>query len=217
MPNSVPNIVIHRLPFYLRALEMMAENGQVVTSSQELGDRLGISSAQIRKDLSHFGEFGKQGTGYEVDYLRQQLRRILKIEALWGIAIVGAGDLGHALVNYAGFRERNFLVETVFDMDPKKVGTPIGSLKVEDQSQMLQRLKELDIKIAIIAVPARNAQTVAELLIEGGVRAILNYAPITLNVPDEVCIEYIDPVIALQSMTYYLERESMEQKRAVSE
>jgi redox-sensing transcriptional repressor len=217
MPNAVPNIVIHRLPFYLRALEMMAENGQMVTSSQELGDRLGISSAQIRKDLSHFGEFGKQGTGYEVDFLRQQLRRILKVDALWGIAIVGAGDLGHALVNYGGFRERNFLVEAVFDMDPHKIGTPIGHLSVEDQASMLQRLRELGLKIAIVAVPARNAQTVANLLIEGGVRAILNYAPITLTVPEEVYIEYIDPVIALQSMTYYLERESDEQKRAVSE
>lgn len=206
MSNSVPDIVIHRLPLYLRALELMAENEQSVTSSQELGARLGISSAQIRKDLSHFGEFGKQGTGYDVDFLRHQLRRILQVDEQWSMAVVGAGDLGHALVNYGGFRNRNFFVRAVFDISPEKVGTLIGSLQVEHQGHMPERLRELGIQIGIIAVPARVAQAVADLLIEGGVRAILNYAPITLTVPPEICIEHIDPVIALQSMTYYLDR-----------
>ncbi|MDQ4077474.1 MAG: redox-sensing transcriptional repressor Rex [Chloroflexota bacterium] len=205
MSNDIPDIVIHRLPLYLRALDMMMDNGQSVTSSQELGRRLGISSAQIRKDLSHFGEFGKQGTGYEVEYLRDQLRHILQVDTIWDMAVVGAGDLGHALVNYGGFRDRSFQVRAVFDVDADKIGQKIGSLVIEDQATMTQRLRELNVKIGIIAVPARTAQRIANQLIEGGVRAILNYAPITLSVPDDVSIEYIDPVIALQSMTYYLE------------
>jgi redox-sensing transcriptional repressor len=206
MLNPVPDIVVHRLPLYLRALENMVENDHMVTSSQELGVLLGISSAQIRKDLSHFGEFGKQGTGYEVVYLRDQLQRILQVDQAWGMVVVGAGDLGHALVNYGGFRDRNFEVEAIFDIDPGKIGTRAGELMVEDQSRMPRRIADLAVKIGIIAVPAKAAQRVSELLVEGGVRAILNYAPITLNVPPEVHVEYIDPVTALQTMTYYLER-----------
>lgn len=207
MAQSVPDIVVHRLPLYLRALDSMVENDQTVTSSQELGARLGISSAQIRKDLSHFGEFGKQGTGYDVTYLRQQLQRILQVDAMWPMVVVGAGDLGHALVRYGGFRDRNFSVEAVFDVDPTKIGTEVGRLLVEDQSQMVERVRAIGSKIGVIAVPARNAQKVADLLVEAGVGAILTYAPIHLNVPSDVYVEYIDPVIALQSMTYYLKRD----------
>ncbi|HEX8682787.1 MAG TPA: redox-sensing transcriptional repressor Rex, partial [Ardenticatenaceae bacterium] len=165
MAHSVPDIVVHRLPLYLRALDLMVENDQTVTSSQELGVRLGISSAQIRKDLSHFGEFGKQGTGYDVAYLRQQLQRILQVDMAWPMAVVGAGDLGHALGRYGGFRDRNFSVSAMFDIDPAKIGSEIGNLVVEDQAVMVERVRELGIKIGIIAVPARNAQKVASLLV----------------------------------------------------
>lgn len=206
MSNAAPKIVIHRLPLYLRALELMAEAGQAVTSSQELGTRLGFRSAQIRKDLSYFGEFGKQGTGYEVLFLRHQLRRILKVDNRWSMAVVGAGDLGHALVNYDGFRTRNFYVQAVFDIAPDKVGTQIRHLPIEHQRYIPERIKELKIKIGVIAVPAAVAQAIASLLVEGGVRAILNYAPITITVPTGVHVEYIDPILALQNMTYYLEQ-----------
>nr|WP_290668186.1 redox-sensing transcriptional repressor Rex [Ardenticatena sp.] len=206
----IPDIVIHRLPVYLRALDLMARQGKRITSSQELGERLGISSAQIRKDLSHFGEFGKQGTGYDVEYLRDQLRRILKVERVWPMALVGAGDLGHALANYKGFANRGFQVAAVFDADPNKIGQRIGSLVVESMDVLTERIAEAGIRIGIIAVPAEAAQDVANRLIEGGVRAILNYAPITLSVPQEVRVEYIDPVLALQSMTYYLEPDEAE-------
>jgi redox-sensing transcriptional repressor len=204
--GDVPDIVIHRLPLYLRALDHMAEAGQVVTSSQELGSRLDISSAQIRKDLSHFGEFGKQGTGYDIEFLRAQLRRILQVDESWSMALVGAGDLGHALVNYGGFRQGNFHIDAVFDNDPAKIGTTLGRLQVEPQGHIPERVRDLDIYMGIIAVPARAAQAVAELLIQGGVRAILCYAPITLSLPAGIAVEYIDPVLALQSMTYYITR-----------
>ncbi|HBY98120.1 MAG TPA: redox-sensing transcriptional repressor Rex [Chloroflexi bacterium] len=213
MSNSVPDIVIRRLPIYLRALDLMAREGQAITSSQELGEKLGISSAQIRKDLSHFGEFGKQGTGYDVTYLRDQLERILQVDEQWPITVVGAGDLGSALANYAGFANRGFRVAAIFDNNSNKIGRQLGRLVVEDQSTMAARIAALGIQIAVIAVPASVAQEVANQLIEAGVRAILNYAPITLNVPADVYIEYIDPVIGLQSMTYYLTREQ-EKERA---
>lgn len=204
--GEVPDIVIHRLPLYLRALEQMVENGYLVTSSQELGAHLGISSAQIRKDLSHFGEFGKQGTGYDIEFLRHQLRRILQVDESWSMALVGAGDLGHALVNYGGFRQRNFHIDAVFDNDTNKVGQKIGEVAVEHQANIPTRVRDLEIYVGIIAVPPRAAQAVADLLVEGGVRAILCYAPITLNLPEGVAVEYIDPLLALQSMTYYIER-----------
>lgn len=209
MVENIPDIVIHRLPLYLRALDLMLRQDQNVTSSHELGKRLGISSAQIRKDLSHFGEFGKQGTGYDVQYLREQLQRILHVERVWGMAVVGAGDLGNALVHYRGFQNRGFHIEAVFDADPKKVGTDIGSITIEAVDSIPDVLPERDIHIGIIAVPAEAAKEVADLLIEGGVKAILNYAPITLTVPQSVRIEYIDPVTALQSMTYYLDEDAL--------
>lgn len=204
MPASIPDIVISRLPVYLRALERLAQDGHEVTSSHELGKHLGISSAQIRKDLSHFGGFGKQGTGYKIKFLTEQLRQVLKVEQEWEIALVGAGDLGSAVARYKGFAYRGFRISYIFDAAPDKVGKHIGTYDVYPMDQMQEMIRQKRIKLAMIAVPAESAQRVADLLIEAGVRAILNYAPINLNVPDDVHVQYIDPVIHLQRMTYYL-------------
>jgi redox-sensing transcriptional repressor len=199
----VPDIVIGRLPIYLRALSFLEEEGRKTTSSQELGEKLGISPAQIRKDLSHFGEFGKQGTGYEVRYLQEQLRRILKIERAWSVALVGFGDLGRALAHYHGFRNRGFNITHIFDNDPQKIGQKVGELEVLDSARMAEVIRKNRIKIAIVAVPPGAAQQVAQTLVEDGIRAILNYAPITLTLPANVRVQNIDPVIHLQHMTYY--------------
>lgn len=204
MPSTIPDIVISRLPVYLRALERLAQEGQEVTSSHELGKRLGISSAQIRKDLSHFGGFGKQGTGYKIAFLTEQLRQVLKVEQEWQVALVGAGDLGSAVARYRGFSERGFHIAHVFDSAPDKVGKRLGAFAIRPVEDIQRVISENGIKIAMIAVPAENAQQVADTLIAAGVRAILNYAPINLNVPDNVHVQYIDPVIHLQRMTYYL-------------
>lgn len=204
MPSIIPDIVISRLPVYLRALERLSQEGQEVTSSHELGKRLGISSAQIRKDLSHFGGFGKQGTGYKIAFLKDQLRQVLKVERDWRVALVGAGDLGSAVARYKGFAERGFHIAYVFDSAPDKIGKRVGAFAIRPVEEIHKVITENDIKIAMIAVPAENAQTVANTLIDAGVRAILNYAPINLNVPDNVHVQYIDPVIHLQRMTYYL-------------
>ena len=203
--NEVPEIVIGRLPIYLRALSHMADAGQQITSSQELGEQLGLSSAQIRKDLSHFGEFGKQGTGYEISYLRDQLRRILHIERIWPVVLVGYGDLGHALANYTEFAAKGFEIVAVFDNDPSKIGQEVAGMKVLDTGKLPSVVRERDIKIAIVAVPVSAAQKTVNMLVEVGIKAILNYTPINVSAPPGVRVQYIDPATHLQRMTFYLE------------
>jgi redox-sensing transcriptional repressor len=205
MPEApVPEIVVGRLPLYLRALVQMGLEGRQVTSSQELGERLGISSAQIRKDLSQFGEFGKQGTGYNISFLVDQLKRILKVETVWDVALVGVGDLGRAVAHYAGFIDRGFRIAALFDTDPAKVGTQINNLPIEDTAGMVPAIRQRGLKVAMLAVPARDAQGVADRLVEAGIQAILCYAPTSISVPANVRVQYIDPVVRLQQMTHYL-------------
>jgi redox-sensing transcriptional repressor len=205
---SIPDIVIRRLPLYLRALIMLGKQGQTITSSHELGSLLDLSPAQIRKDLSYFGEFGKQGMGYEVEFLTSQLKRILQVNHGWEVAVVGVGDLGRALISHSGFRRWKFRVVAVFDKDPHIIGKSLGNLTVRDVSDLHRTISRLAIQLAIIAVPAEEAQTVADSLVEAGVKAILNYAPACLTVPQHVHIQSVDPVACLQSMTYYLEEPS---------
>lgn len=204
MASSIPDIVISRLPVYLRALERLSQEGHEVTSSLELGRRLGISSAQIRKDLSHFGGFGKQGTGYRIAFLKDQLRQVLKVEHEWEVALVGAGDLGNAIAHYKGFADRGFHIACIFDSAPNKIGKEINSFTILPVEDIPRIITERGIKVAMIAVPAEAAQHVADTLIGAGVRAILNYAPINLKTPADVHVQYIDPVIHLQRMTFYL-------------
>ena len=202
--NSIPDIVVGRLPRYLQALKRMSEEGKASTSSQELGERLGISAAQIRKDLSQFGEFGKQGTGYSIPFLVDQLEAILKIRQVWDIVLVGAGDLGHAIAHYQGFSNRGFRIAMVFDNDPAKIGTKIGGHVVQDLKNLEELVHKAGLKVAMLTVPASAAQAVSETLVKAGIRAILSYAPTPLNLPSNIHIEYIDPLIQLQHMTYYL-------------
>ncbi len=204
--RTIPDIVVGRLPVYLRALSFLIAEGRQITSSQELGDRLGISSAQIRKDLSHFGEFGKQGTGYDINFLYDQLRQILKVNRMWDVVLVGAGNLGKAIADYNGFKGKGFVIRAIFDNDPDKVGKPMGidQIKVQPVSELTGVIREHNITVGIIATPAEEAQAVARTMIEAGIKSILNYAPITLTVPSNVRVQYIDPVVGLQRMTYYL-------------
>lgn len=205
MPTaSVPDIVVGRLPLYLRALTQMAGSGKEITSSQELGERLGISSAQIRKDLSQFGEFGKQGTGYNIAYLTGQLRRILKVDRIWEVALVGIGDLGRAIAHYGGFVDRGYRVVAVFDNDPAKIGTQVGSVTIEDTGRIVEVVGARRITVAMLAVPREAAQEVTDRLVEAGIHAILCYAPTSVQVPKGVHVQYIDPVLHMQRMTYYL-------------
>lgn len=199
-----PDIVVSRLPIYLRALTRMGSEGQEITSSHELGQRLGISSAQIRKDLSHFGEFGKQGTGYKIKDLVDQLRRILKVEREWDVALVGAGAIGHALAHYNGFADRGFRICMIFDNDAAKVGTFINNFEVYAISSLSEKIAADRIALAMVAVPAEAAQAVTDELVKAGVRGILNYAPINLSVPEGIHVQNVDPVVHLQRITFYI-------------
>jgi len=202
--NSVPDIVVGRLPLYLRALTQMARDGKEITSSQDLGGQLGISSAQIRKDLSQFGEFGKQGTGYNISFLLNQLKRILKVDRVWDVVLIGAGDLGNAIANYGGFVDRGFRIAAIYDNDPAKVGQTVDQYLIRDTGNLVDEIRTQQIKVAMLAVPASQAQQVSAKLVEAGIEVILCYAPTSLFVPENVRVEYIDPVLHLQHMTYYL-------------
>lgn len=203
--TEVPDIIVGRLPRYLQILQRLHQDGIHNTSSLELSKKTGFTAAQIRKDLSQFGEFGKQGTGYSVSFLIQQLQNILKVDRVWDIIIVGAGDLGHAIARYQGFTNRGFRIVSVWDNNPSKIGTTIGMFTVQDIASLPAAMRANQIEIAMLTVPASAAQPVAEELVKAGIKAILSYAPIPLSLPPEVRVEYIDPIIQLQHMTYYVE------------
>ncbi len=203
---EIPPVVIDRLPLYARALASLESRGREVVSSQELGQLLNVTPAQIRKDLSYFGRFGKQGRGYNVQKLLDELRRILGLNRQWRMALVGAGRLGRAIMGYGGFTPQGFRIVEAFDSDPDMVGTEVSGLVIKDTADLELVLGENRVDVGIVAVPGETAQGVIDALVRCGVRAILNYAPIAAHVPRGVHIKRIDPVLALQGMTYYLKQ-----------
>jgi redox-sensing transcriptional repressor len=205
--ETPPDVVIRRLPLYARSLRYLLQEGIASVSSQELGDRINVTAAQIRKDLSYFGEFGKQGIGYDVEKLLNQIERILGLTQEWPVALVGIGHLGEAIARYEGFRSQGIRIAALFDSDTAKISTVIGGMAIMGDDQISAVIREQGIKLAIVAVPASRAQEVADRLVEAGVRALLNYAPVVIQVPDGVWVRHIDPVAVLHSMTYYLARE----------
>jgi redox-sensing transcriptional repressor len=206
---EVPEVVVVRLPLYVRALTTLLTEGLEVVSSQQLGSRLLMTPAQIRKDLSYFGRFGKQGRGYNVRFLLQELRRILALDIEWRACLVGVGRLGRAIINYPGFAPEAFNIVAAFDHDEEQVGTNVRDILVRSMSELASTVESLNISIGIVAVPATQAQSVIECLVANGVRGILNYAPVAPKVPGGTVIRNIDPVLSLQSMTFYL-RESLQ-------
>lgn len=207
-PAGIPEIVIDRLPLYVRALALLATNGQEIISSKELGEELGVTPAQIRKDLSYFGRFGKQGSGYNVAQLLDELREVLGLTQRWSMALLGVGRLGRAILSYGGFGSQQLHVAKAFDSDPAVIGTEIGGVVVEDVKDVAASLKALPVEIAIVAVPPSAAQPVIDELVAAGVRAILNYAPIAVRVPPGVRCRNVDPVVYLHAMTYYLKSDA---------
>ncbi|MDZ7729304.1 MAG: redox-sensing transcriptional repressor Rex [Dehalococcoidia bacterium] len=206
MTLEIPEVVINRLPVYARALAQLAENGETVVSSQTLGEALDVTPAQIRKDLSYFGRFGKQGRGYNVPSLLAKLREILGLDRRWRVCVVGVGRLGQAIVEYGGFEPQGFHILGAFDTDTNLIGTAIGGVPIRGMDELDAFLQEQRIDIGVVAVPGRVAQAVVDRLVDSGIRAIVNYAPITAHVPAGVDIRHIDPVLAMQSMTFYLKR-----------
>lgn len=206
MTLEIPEVVINRLPVYARALAALAMEGETVVSSQALGERLDVTPAQIRKDLSYFGRFGKQGRGYNVQGLLSKLREILGLDRKWHVCLVGVGRLGQAIAEYGGFEPQGFQIVAVFDSDPKMVGQRIGNTSVLHSDQLETYLRQHAIDIGVVAVPALAAQKVVDRLVNAGIRSILNYAPMMPHVPRDVAIRHIDPVLAMQSMTFYIKQ-----------
>ena len=202
--DDVPEVVVLRLPQYARALGELLKRDVSVVSSQQLGSQLQMTPAQIRKDLSYFGRFGKQGRGYPVSYLLGELRQVLGLERKWNSCLVGVGRLGRAIINYPGFTPEGFNIVAAFDTASGEVGQAIGPLMVQPIGDLDKTIKERDIRIGIVAVPATQAQEVINRLVRCGVKAILNYAPVGPQIPPGVRVRNIDPILALQSMTYYL-------------
>jgi redox-sensing transcriptional repressor len=211
LPIEIPAVVIDRLPVYARALTDLEVAGRDVVSSQELGTVLGVTPAQIRKDLSYFGRFGKQGRGYNVQRLAQELRQILGLDRQWSMILVGVGHLGQAILTYDGFQPQGFIIIDAFDSDTSVVGKKVGGVTVRPTSDLREYLKERQIDIGIVAVPAASAGEIMTALVDGGIRAILNYAPTSVAVPSTVEVKNIDPVLALQSMTFYLKTTTQNQ------
>ncbi len=205
---EIPPVVIDRLPLYARALAGLESQGREVVSSQELGTVLSVTPAQIRKDLSYFGRFGKQGRGYNVRKLLDELRRILGLNRQWRMALIGVGRLGRAIVGYGGFGPQGFRIVEVFDSDPRMIGTRVDGLTIRDTAELERVLTENPVDVGIVAVPAETAQDVIDALVRCGVHAILNYAPISAHVPRGVQVRRVDPVLSLQGMTYYLKARS---------
>ncbi len=204
MALEIPEVVIDRLPVYGRALDLLQRQGREVVNSQELGERLGVTPAQIRKDLSYFGRFGKQGRGYNVSRLLNELNQILGLTREWAMVLVGVGQLGRAILAYDGFAPQGFRIIAAFDDNPDIIGTTVDGRTVKAVGELAATLNEQHADIGIVAVPSGSAQAVIDSMVACGVKAILNYAPIAAQAPPHVRIKDIDPVVALQSMTFYI-------------
>lgn len=206
--RRIAEATIARLSVYARALCELDERGVEIISSDELGERIGCTGVQIRKDLSFFGEFGETGKGYYVRDLKDALSRILGIDKKWNMALVGAGNLGSALLAYPGFKERGFDIIAVFDKDLRKIGKTWENVTIQDISELPEAVKERDIRIGIIAVPAQVSQEIADILVSGGVRAILNFTPARIAVPEGVKLCDVDLSTELECLSYFLTNEA---------
>lgn len=200
--NKIPKPTVKRLSLYLRELEHQAERDQETISSKQLGKALGLTDAQVRKDLACFGQFGHPGIGYRVPELIGQLKRILGTDKSWNAAIVGAGNIGRALLPYGRFARKGFDIVAIFDNDPKVVGSKVANRTVRPMSDLPKLVTERDIKIGIVAVPAPAAQGVTDALINAGVLGILNFAPVRLDVHDAVSVVSVDFSLSLEQLAF---------------
>lgn len=204
--RSIPEATVGRLPIYLRALMEMVSSGRTSVSSQHLAELAGVNAAKVRKDLSYLGSYGTRGVGYEVPLLVHQISRELGLTQDWQVAIIGFGNLGHALANYKGFEERGFRIVAIFDVDSSKVGERVGEVRVRHIDDLNQVAREQKIAIAIIATPASVAQEVADRLVDAEVKSILNFAPAVINVPEEISLRKVDLSMELQILAFYRQR-----------
>jgi len=201
-PESIPNPAVRRLSLYLRQLESFKRSGRRTISSKQLGESLRLTDAQVRKDLAYFGQFGHPGIGYRVDDLIAQVKHILGTDKTWNVLLVGAGNLGRALMAYKGFNAKGFQLVAVFDADATKVGKKQGPFTIQGLSDLADTIQKQQIRLAIIAVPAESAQQVADQLVEAGVRGILNFAPASISVPPDVALNAVDLAVQLEQLSF---------------
>ncbi len=210
--NNIPKATIERLPLYYRCLDKMETFDDVeVVSSKELGGKLGIPSTQVRKDLSYYGEFGRRGVGYDVISLKRSIGKILGVNKIWPAVLIGAGNLGRALVNYEGFAKMGLEIVSVLDADLGKIENKIGMITVKSMKELNDVVKRSNIKIGIITVPVNAAQEVANQLVEVGVKSIWNFAPTRIFVPEQVSVRNEDLAVGIVSLIYHLSWENRAQ------
>ncbi|MBU5674440.1 redox-sensing transcriptional repressor Rex [Paenibacillus brevis] len=203
--EKISDAVVRRLPVYLRFLNELSRREVSTVSSQELGQKLDLNPAQIRKDLAYFGDFGRKGIGYDVAYLIEKIQQILNLDQQINVALIGAGNLGQALSNYNAYVKDNMKIVAVFDASPGKIGGKINNIEIQPIEMLDETVRNNNIRIGIITVPAAEAQRVADKLVAAGIGAILNFAPTILKVPAEVRVHAADFTTDLMSLAYYLD------------
>ena len=210
-PDLIPNPAVRRLSLYLRQLEAFGRKDRRTISSKQLGESLGLTDAQVRKDLAYFGQFGHAGIGYRVDDLIAQLRHILGTDKNWNVLLVGAGNLGRALMAYKGFNAKGFRLVAVFDADPALVGKRQGAFVIQPLSELKQTVARQSIRLGILAVPGDGAQAVADQLVHAGIRGLLNFAPVSLIVPSHVAMTAVDLAVQLEQLSFQVNFSPLEQ------
>ncbi len=213
--EKISELTTNRLSVYLRCLNEIAAGGAKTVSSKVLADRFHLNSAQIRKDLAYFGEFGVRGVGYYVEALRSHLTKILGLDRENRVAIIGAGRLGTALADYYGFRRANFTVAALFDADPKKIGKKVGETAVKDIKNFAAVVKQDNIEVAVIAVPAEYAQAALDRVEKAGIKAVMNFAPVALKTSNGVKLKTIDLTTSLESLSYFLAQPAKQNSRGM--
>jgi len=200
--EDIPTPAVYRLSFYLRQLEAFQRGEKHTISSKQLGEALGYTDAQVRKDLAYFGQFGHPGIGYRVEELITQLRKILGTDKGWNVLLVGAGNLGRALIAYRGFLRKGFRLAAIFDADERKVGQAFGELTIQSMDTLAEVAAKENIKLAIMSVPSEAAQHVADKLVAAGIRGILNFAPVSVTVPPDVSVQSVDLAVQLEQLSF---------------
>lgn len=213
--EKISELTTNRLSVYLRCLNELSAKGIKTVSSDDLAKRFHLNSAQIRKDLAYFGEFGVRGVGYYVDNLRQDLTKILGLENKHNVGIIGAGRMGTALADYYEFSQTNFSVVALFDSDKTKIGNLVGEIKIHDIKKFAEIVEKENIDVAVIAVPAQFAQSILEMIISAGIKAIMNFAPIPLKGEENIKIRTVDLTISLESLSYFLAQPTAENGKIV--
>ena len=205
--DNIPSPAVRRLSLYLRQLEVFQEKGRLTISSRQLGESLGLSDAQVRKDLAYFGQFGRRGIGYGVPDLIRCVRRILGTDKPARVLVVGVGNLGRALIAFRGFHKHGFEVVAAFDKDPAKIGERVplsDGVDVQPLREMPKQIKQHSIRLGILAVPASEAQETAEFMVQSGIRGILNFAPVTLQIDPPIAVSSVDIGVHLEQLSFQL-------------